>query len=61
MDMVGHENIGIDRQCLTLGHIHQHFLEELAVIVTADNRLAIIPPQNDMQRNTFNEIAGELG
>jgi hypothetical protein len=41
--------------------IVQHLLEELAVLVIAEDRRTIIAAQDDVQRDAFGEITRETG
>jgi hypothetical protein len=51
----------MDRQAVALGRIKQAFPEKLVVVVVGKDRVAVIAPQDDVQWNTFDEVAGETG
>jgi hypothetical protein len=46
---------------MTLARLLQRLDKELAVFFIGEDRFAIIPTQDDMQRDIFDEIAGEAG
>jgi hypothetical protein len=61
MNMVGHQHVRMDPQAVALGRIKQAFLEKLVVVVVPKDWMAVIAPQDDVQWDTFDEIAGETG
>ncbi len=61
MYVVGHEDVRMHGQIVTLRRVQKRFFEELAVFVIAEDRFAIVSAQDDMQWNAFDEVAGETG
>lgn len=51
----------VDCQGVPLGGIEQRLLEKLTVLVIAEDRFAVIAPQDDVQRDTLDEITWETG
>jgi hypothetical protein len=59
--MVRHEHVRMDSKIVAFSRIQQAFLEEQHVLIVAEDRITIVAPQNDMERDTFDEVARETG
>ena len=55
--MVRHEDVGVNDELVTPGGIEQHFLEELAVFVVGEDRLAIVAAEYDVLGYAFGEVS----
>ena len=55
--MVRHEDVGVNDELVTPGGIEQHFLEELAVFVVGEDRLAVVAAEYDVLGYAFGEVS----
>jgi hypothetical protein len=61
VDMVRHKHVCMDSELVAFSGIQQAFLEELQVLIITEDRITIVAPQNDMERDTFDKVAWETG
>jgi hypothetical protein len=56
--MVGHQNITVDVQNMTVGRFLQTFQVKAVILITCKNRIAVVPPLDNMVRLSFSEVTG---
>jgi hypothetical protein len=59
--VVGHQHVSMNDELVTLGSVEKRFLEELAVFVVGENRLAVVAAQDDVLWYAFGEVARKSG